>query len=113
MLSGAMMFDFMGWSEVGATDRDGIARTIGQKRVTYDLERLMDGATKLKHVRVRDGHHRKHADAGRRGLTIRSGIAIPSDELERLGPGARLSSAGNARALQKVARGGVQARDLS
>jgi isocitrate dehydrogenase len=26
----------------------GIERTIGQKRVTYDLERMMEGATKLR-----------------------------------------------------------------
>jgi isocitrate dehydrogenase len=48
MLSGAMMFDFMGWQEVGRLIESGIERTIGQKRVTYDLERLMEGATKLK-----------------------------------------------------------------
>ena len=48
MLSGAMMFDFMGWQEVGRLIETGIERTIGQKRVTYDLERLMEGATKLK-----------------------------------------------------------------
>ena len=48
MLSGVMMFDFMGWQEVGRLIQSGIERTIGQKRVTYDLERLMDGATKLK-----------------------------------------------------------------
>ena len=48
MLSGAMMFDFMGWKEAGQLIEDGIARTIQQKRVTYDLERLMPGATKLK-----------------------------------------------------------------
>src|SRR5215217_5591722 len=48
MLSGAMMFEFMGWTEVTRLIEDGIARTIGQKRVTYDLERLMDGAKKLK-----------------------------------------------------------------
>jgi isocitrate dehydrogenase len=47
MLSGAMMFDFIGWPEVGRLIEDGIARTISQKRVTYDLERLMPGATKL------------------------------------------------------------------
>jgi isocitrate dehydrogenase len=47
MLSGAMMFDFMGWKEVAQLIEDGIARTIQQKRVTYDLERLMPGATKL------------------------------------------------------------------
>ena len=48
MLSGVMMFDFMGWSEAARLIEDGIARTIGKKRVTYDLERLMEGATKLK-----------------------------------------------------------------
>jgi isocitrate dehydrogenase len=48
MLSGAMMFDFLGWREAARLVEDGIARTIQQKRVTYDLERLMPGATKLK-----------------------------------------------------------------
>jgi len=47
MLSGSMMFDFMGWKEVAQLIEDGIARTIQQKRVTYDLERLMPGATKV------------------------------------------------------------------
>ncbi len=48
MLSGVMMFDFMGWPEVGKLIENAIERTIGQKRVTYDLERMMEGATKLK-----------------------------------------------------------------
>jgi isocitrate dehydrogenase len=48
MLSGAMMFNFMGWREPAGLIEDGIARTIRQKRVTYDLERLMPGARKLK-----------------------------------------------------------------
>ncbi len=47
MLSGVMMFDFLGWKEVARLIEDGIAQTIQQKRVTYDLERLMPGATKL------------------------------------------------------------------
>src|SRR6202140_5472275 len=47
MLSGAMMFDFLGWGEAAKLIEDGIARTIQQKRVTYDLERLMPGATKV------------------------------------------------------------------
>jgi isocitrate dehydrogenase len=47
MLSGAMMFEFLGWKEAGQLIEDGIARTIQQKRVTYDLERLMHGATKV------------------------------------------------------------------
>jgi isocitrate dehydrogenase len=47
MLSGAMMFEFLGWQEAAQLIEEGIARTIQQKRVTYDLERLMPGATKL------------------------------------------------------------------
>lgn len=47
MLSGAMMFDFMGWKEVARLIEEGIGRTIQQKRVTYDLERLMAGAIKV------------------------------------------------------------------
>jgi len=47
MLSGAMMFEFMEWKEAAKLIEDGIAKTIQQKRVTYDLERLMTGGTKL------------------------------------------------------------------
>jgi isocitrate dehydrogenase len=47
MLSGAMMFEFLGWKEAAKLIEDGIAKTIQQKRVTYDLERLMPGATKV------------------------------------------------------------------
>lgn len=48
ILSGVMMFKYMGWSEVGSTIEDALERTIQAKTVTYDLERLMDGATILK-----------------------------------------------------------------
>ncbi len=48
ILSGVMMFDYMGWHEAADLIEDAIARTIGQKRVTYDFERLMTGATLLK-----------------------------------------------------------------
>ena len=48
ILSGAMMFRYMGWRGVAESIEDGIERTIGQKTVTYDLERLMEGAAKLK-----------------------------------------------------------------
>jgi len=47
MFSGSMMFDFMGWSEVAELIEEGVRRTVQQKRVTYDLERMMPGATKL------------------------------------------------------------------
>jgi isocitrate dehydrogenase len=42
-----MMFDFIGWREAAKLIEEGIARTIQQKKVTYDLERMMDGATKV------------------------------------------------------------------
>jgi isocitrate dehydrogenase len=48
ILSGAMMFQYMGWKEAGALIEAGITETIRQKRVTYDLHRQMAGATKLK-----------------------------------------------------------------
>jgi isocitrate dehydrogenase len=48
ILSGCMMFDYMGWTEVSALIEAGITETIRQKRVTYDLHRLMEGAVKLK-----------------------------------------------------------------
>jgi isocitrate dehydrogenase len=47
MLSGAMMFAFLGWNEAAQLIENGIAKTIQQKQVTYDLERLMAGATKV------------------------------------------------------------------
>ena len=48
ILCGAMMFHFMGWTEVSQLIETGISETIRQKRVTYDLHRLMEGAVKLK-----------------------------------------------------------------
>jgi isocitrate dehydrogenase len=39
--SGALMFEFMGWPEVSERIEKALAAAIGQKRVTYDLERLM------------------------------------------------------------------------
>ena len=48
LLSGVMMLDYMGWKEAGKLIVKGIEGAIGKKRVTYDFERLMEGATKLK-----------------------------------------------------------------
>ena len=48
ILSGVMMFEHMGWREVSSGIVDALTRTIQQKRVTYDLHRQMEGATKLK-----------------------------------------------------------------
>ena len=48
ILSGVMMFDHLGWREVSSRITDALTMTIRQKRVTYDLERQMEGATKVK-----------------------------------------------------------------
>jgi len=48
ILSGVMMFEHMGWREVSETITAALTKTIQQKRVTYDLDRQMEGAAKLK-----------------------------------------------------------------
>jgi isocitrate dehydrogenase len=48
MLSGAMMFEFIGWHEASALIEEGVATTIQQRRVTYDLSRQMEGAPMLR-----------------------------------------------------------------
>jgi isocitrate dehydrogenase len=48
ILSGEMMFRYMGWTEVADLILKGVEGAISAKTVTYDFERLMEGATKLK-----------------------------------------------------------------
>jgi isocitrate dehydrogenase len=48
ILSGVMMFRFLGWKEAADLIETGITEAIRQKKVPYDLHRLMEGATKLK-----------------------------------------------------------------
>ncbi|MBU1936529.1 NADP-dependent isocitrate dehydrogenase, partial [bacterium] len=48
MLSGVMMLEYLGWQEAADLVNKGIETTIKQKRVTYDLHRQLEGATKLK-----------------------------------------------------------------
>ncbi|MFL5448078.1 MAG: NADP-dependent isocitrate dehydrogenase [Gemmatimonadales bacterium] len=48
ILSGEMMFRYLGWHEAADLIIRSLEMTIGQKRVTYDFERLMSGATLLK-----------------------------------------------------------------
>lgn len=48
ILSGVMMFEYMGWKKVGRIIEKGLKGAIKAKRVTYDFERLMKGATLLK-----------------------------------------------------------------
>ena len=48
ILSGAMMFDYLGWKEVGQKIKKALEIAISRKTVTYDLARQMRGAKKLK-----------------------------------------------------------------
>ncbi|MFM7154139.1 MAG: NADP-dependent isocitrate dehydrogenase [Bacteroidota bacterium] len=48
ILSGVMMLEYMGWDKAAKLIVKGLERSIRKKRVTYDFERLMKGATKLK-----------------------------------------------------------------
>lgn len=48
ILSGTLMLEHLGWNEAAEMIVHGIEKTIQQKRVTYDLHRQMEGATKLK-----------------------------------------------------------------
>ena len=48
ILSGALMFDYMGWTKVAESIYSGLERTIQSKKVTYDFHRLMENATLLK-----------------------------------------------------------------
>lgn len=48
ILSGVMMLEHLGWQEAADMIVKGIESSIGAKRVTYDFERQMEGATKLK-----------------------------------------------------------------
>ena len=47
ILSGVMMLEHMGWQKAADMIVDGIQESIKQKTVTYDLERQMEGATKV------------------------------------------------------------------
>jgi len=48
ILSGVMMLEYMGWNKAAKLIVRGLERSIRKKRVTYDFERLMKGATKLR-----------------------------------------------------------------
>ncbi|WP_051554758.1 NADP-dependent isocitrate dehydrogenase [Maribacter antarcticus] len=48
ILSGVMMLEYLGWQEAASVIVNAMETTIAKKTVTYDFERLMDGATLLK-----------------------------------------------------------------
>ncbi len=47
ILSGVMMLRHLRWFEAAEAIESAVAKTISQKKVTYDLERQMEGATKV------------------------------------------------------------------
>jgi len=48
ILSGTMMLDYLDWKEAADRVREGLVKTVEQKRVTYDLARQMEGAVEVK-----------------------------------------------------------------
>lgn len=48
ILSGVMMFDYLGWNEAADLINKAMEKTISEKKVTYDLERQLEGAKLLK-----------------------------------------------------------------
>lgn len=48
VLSGALMFEYMGWDEAAQKIYEGLEKTIQSKKVTYDFHRLTENATLLK-----------------------------------------------------------------
>ncbi|KIE52188.1 MAG: isocitrate dehydrogenase (NADP(+)) [Acidimicrobiaceae bacterium] len=48
LLSGVLMFEHLGWRDAADDIISAVERTIGEKIVTYDFARLMDGATEVK-----------------------------------------------------------------
>jgi len=48
VLSGAMMFEYLGWQEASDLIVDGVQKAIKDRRVTYDLARQMEGAVTLR-----------------------------------------------------------------
>ena len=47
ILSGAMLLEYIGWTEAAKRIETGLEKTFASKKVTYDLARLMEGATEV------------------------------------------------------------------
>jgi isocitrate dehydrogenase len=48
IISGALMFEYIGWIEVSKKIYSGLEKAILSKKVTYDFHRLMEDATLLR-----------------------------------------------------------------
>ena len=64
ILSGELMFRYMGWDEAADLIVEGMEGSIADKVVTYDFARLMDGATEVKTSKFANSmiEHMQHAD---------------------------------------------------
>jgi isocitrate dehydrogenase len=47
ILSGVLLFEYMGWNDAAQLVKDAVEKTISSKRVTYDLHRQIEGGEKL------------------------------------------------------------------
>ena len=72
VLSGEMMFRYLGWAEAADLILKGLNGAIGSKRVTYDFARQMTGATEIKCSAIRRQHHCAHVTQ-----TARNSWTIP------------------------------------
>ena len=63
VLSGEMMFRYMGWKEVADLIIKGLNGAIASKRVTYDFARLMERCDRDQVLRVRPEYHRPHVSS--------------------------------------------------
>lgn len=64
ILSGSMMFEYMGWNEASSIILNALEKTISEKRVTYDLARQMKGATLLRCSEFADAIARNMEELG-------------------------------------------------
>jgi isocitrate dehydrogenase len=69
ILSGVMMFDHLGWTEAARLIEDSLESTILDKFVTYDFERQMPGATKVRTSEFAD-HIIDHMVLNHRAATV-------------------------------------------
>jgi isocitrate dehydrogenase len=47
ILSGRLMFDYLGWEDAGDLVRDAVEAQVQSKRVTYDIERQIEGGERI------------------------------------------------------------------
>ena len=62
-----MMLRYLGWTEAADLVNASIEKTIADKQVTYDLARLITGATELKTSEFADGMISEHVERNGQG----------------------------------------------